>query len=303
LAPEDKEVLDTQSRTLSRLGNLLLDQGRLTAARPLLEGAMTSDEKWLKLSPHQARARGSLCLTLGYLGSLKADLGQFDEAEAHFRRALALSDAALVVDPDDFDAGESRQAALTELGRLAMRRNQQAQGLELLQKAAAQGELLLVRNSEHLDVSLYAAQTHLALGDLAAAARVSERVRARASVPEWELTWLQLDLLSGRYEAVLAAAPKTQRGARGLATIQAAMAAALSGDKTRARGLLQEAEQLIPRSRLGWFPRTGLEIPRLDGKNKAQVQAFATEYERAWAQAHLEAMQEAVRRFAAALAD
>jgi hypothetical protein len=83
--------------------------------------------------------------------------------------------------------------------------------------------------------------------------------------------------------------------------VQAAIAAALSGDSARARQLLLSAEQLIPRARTSWFARTSFEIPRLDGKHKAQVQAFVTEYERAWAQAHLDAMQEAVRKFSAAL--
>jgi hypothetical protein len=83
--------------------------------------------------------------------------------------------------------------------------------------------------------------------------------------------------------------------------VQAAMAAALMGDRDRARQLLVEAEAHIPRTRLGWFTGTGDEIPRLDGKNKAQVQAFANAYERAWAAAHVDAMQEAVRKFAAEL--
>jgi tetratricopeptide (TPR) repeat protein len=301
LAPEDREVLDTQSRTLSRLGNLLADQGRLTAARPLQEAAVASDEKWLKTAPHQARPRNSLCLTLGYLGKLKEDLGRFDEAEAHFRRALALSDSALVVDPDDFDAGESRLAALIELANLAHRRANAASAQQLLADAAKQSEALLGRSPDNADVALNAAHTWLALGDLPAATRVTERAKARASAPEWEVTWIQLDLLHGRYEAVLAALPNTMRPSRGLATVQAAMAAALMGDRDRARQLLVEAEAHIPRTRLGWFTGTGDEIPRLDGKNKAQVQAFANAYERAWAAAHVDAMQEAVRKFAAEL--
>jgi tetratricopeptide (TPR) repeat protein len=301
LAPDDNEVLDTQSRTLSRLGQLLADQGRLTAARPLLESAVMSDEKWLKISPHQARARTSLCLTLSFLGNLKADLGRGDEAEGHFRRALALAEAALAVDPDDFDAGESKLGALNDLGKLALRRAGPQAASEVLAKAAAQGEALLARNAEHTDISLVAAHTWLMLGNVPAASRITERVRARANAPEWELVWMQLDLLNGRYEQVLSAAPNTTRGNRGIATLQASMAAALMGDKDKARTLLAEAEQLVPRTRMAWFPRTELEIPRLDGKNKAQVQAFAHELERAWSAAHLEAMQEAVRRFAAAL--
>ena len=301
LAPEDREVLDTQSRTLSRLGNLLADQGRLTAARPLQEAAVASDEKWLKTAPHQSRPRNSLCLTLGYLGNLKEDLGRFDEAEGHFRRALALSDSALVVDPDDFDAGESRLAALIELANLAHRRGNAGAAQQHLADAAKQSDALLSRFPDNADVALNAAHTWLALGDVAMAAKIAERVRARASPSEWEVTWMQLDLLQGRYEAVLAALPNTMRASRGLATVQAAMAAALMGDNPRARALLQEAEAHIPRTRLGWFTRTGAEIPRLDGKNKAQVQAFANAYERAWASGHVDAMQEAVRKFAAEL--
>jgi tetratricopeptide (TPR) repeat protein len=301
LAPEDKEVLDTQSRTLSRLGTMLADQGRLTAARPLLEAAVQSDEKWLKLSPHQQRARYSLCLTLIYLATLKADLGLFDDADAHTRRSLALAEQALTVEPDDYDAQASRLQGLASQGELALRRGNQAVGLELMAKASAQAEVLMARNADDADVAWDAVRTHLALGDIALAAQIADKVRARASPSEWELLQMQIDLLQGHYEQVLAAYSKTTRGNRGMATVQAAMAAALMGDNDRAQELLVEADQLVPRTRMAWFQRTELSIPKLDGKNKAAVQTFAHDFEQAWAKAHVEAMQDAVRKFATAL--
>lgn len=78
------------------LGLRLRAQGEFARAEPLLRAALAGAE-----AAETGAADGALVAALNHLGLLSKDLGRYQEAREHYRRALALLERRGGADPDD----------------------------------------------------------------------------------------------------------------------------------------------------------------------------------------------------------
>ncbi|TXI25792.1 MAG: serine/threonine protein kinase [Roseateles sp.] len=92
-------------------------------------------EKWLTEQPGDVDARVELSYAENSLGSLKAALGQLDEAERRFRRSLELKESALAARADDAALQADWADSVSWLGSTLMRTGREQRARELYDAA------------------------------------------------------------------------------------------------------------------------------------------------------------------------
>ena len=210
--------------------------GRWKAGCTATDAARAAADATLLADPLNRYAPDSLAFTLGEQAQCRWLTGDLIEAEALFRRQMALSDLMAVRFTDDMDFAYQRSIARGNLARVLSAQGQHAQARALLDEALAQARAAAAKDSGNqagpprvAALQIASLQLHLAAGDAAAA-----QAEAQALLP---------GLLKSP-------TPVTAAAAAASAAAPASTPAALSFDTARARAeaLLWAARALSPQA-------------------------------------------------------
>ena len=95
------EIGNDRARCYSEIGHALWATGRPNEALESSEKAREMREVLIETNPSVTEYRSDLAVTIGFIGVLREEAGQFAEATARFRKAIALLDGLPSPTPED----------------------------------------------------------------------------------------------------------------------------------------------------------------------------------------------------------
>jgi eukaryotic-like serine/threonine-protein kinase len=152
--------------------------------------AASIDEERLAAQPQSPTARMDLSFDLVELGSCLHELRDEKAASDNLKRAILLRREVAAADPHDFRAQSELEIVLRITGVLRSQAGSMAEGLSLLQEAAAIGASLHTRDPRNMDESVNCALDSFELGDvfraMAEKGRAGDRTNWRAALNNFQ---------------------------------------------------------------------------------------------------------------------